>query len=66
MKLLTEYLDRAVSLERLAVSEADSNFKAELLIRRRPIGSWQPNAPKNTAYRLPASQKFQLRPETGR
>jgi hypothetical protein len=31
MKLLTEYLDRAVDLERLAASEPDSNFKIELL-----------------------------------
>jgi hypothetical protein len=31
MKLLTEYLDRAVSLERLAADEQDSKFKGELL-----------------------------------
>jgi hypothetical protein len=31
MKLLTEYLDRAVSLERLAANEQDSNFKSQLL-----------------------------------
>jgi hypothetical protein len=31
MKLLTEYLERAVNLERLAASEPDSNFKNELL-----------------------------------
>jgi hypothetical protein len=31
MKLLTEYLDRAVSLERLAASAPDSNFKSQLL-----------------------------------
>ena len=31
MKLLTEYLDRALNLERLAVGEQDSKFKAELL-----------------------------------
>jgi hypothetical protein len=31
MKLLTEYLDRAVSLERLAANEQDSKFKAQLL-----------------------------------
>lgn len=31
MKLLTEYLDRAVNLERLAASEQDSKFKTELL-----------------------------------
>ena len=31
MKLLTEYLDRAVNLERLAASEADSAFRTQLL-----------------------------------
>jgi hypothetical protein len=31
MKLLTEYLDRAVSLERLAADEQDSKFKNDLL-----------------------------------
>jgi hypothetical protein len=31
MKLLTEYLDCAVSLERLAAGEQDSKFKAQLI-----------------------------------
>ena len=31
MKLLTEHLERAINLERLAASEADSKFKTELL-----------------------------------
>jgi hypothetical protein len=31
MKLLAEYLDRAVTLERLAGDERDSKFKTELL-----------------------------------
>jgi hypothetical protein len=31
MKLLTQYLDRAVSLERLAADEQDSDFKTQLL-----------------------------------
>lgn len=31
MKLLTEYLERAVSLEALAANEPDSTFKTELL-----------------------------------
>jgi hypothetical protein len=31
MKLLTEYLERAVSLERLAADEQESQFKNELL-----------------------------------
>jgi hypothetical protein len=31
MKLLTEYLERAVNLERLAAGEQDSTFKTQLL-----------------------------------
>lgn len=31
MKLLTEYLERAVSLELLAADERDSTFKVQLL-----------------------------------
>jgi hypothetical protein len=31
MKLLTEYLERAVTLERLAAGESDSLFKDQLL-----------------------------------
>ena len=31
MKLLTEYLERAVSLEKLAADEQDSTFKTQLL-----------------------------------
>jgi hypothetical protein len=31
MKLLTEYLDRATALERLAANEQDSEFKTQLL-----------------------------------
>jgi hypothetical protein len=31
MKLLTEYLERAVSLERLAADEQDSKFKDDLM-----------------------------------
>ena len=31
MKLLTEYLERAISLERLAAGEEDSTFKTQLL-----------------------------------
>jgi len=31
MKLLTEYLERAVSLEKLATGEENSTFKSQLL-----------------------------------
>jgi hypothetical protein len=31
MKLLAEYLERAISLERLAANEQDSKFKDQLL-----------------------------------
>jgi hypothetical protein len=35
MKLLTEYLERAINLERLAASESDSKFNTELLRQRQ-------------------------------
>jgi hypothetical protein len=31
MKLLTEYLERAISLERMAADEPDSTFRTQLL-----------------------------------
>jgi hypothetical protein len=61
MKLLTEYLERAVNLERLAASEADSKFKTELLNQEQPTGRWRQNAPNNTACLLRVRQKFQLK-----
>ena len=33
MKLLTEYLERAVSLERMAQDEPDSTFRTQLLVQ---------------------------------
>ena len=33
MKLLTEYLERAVSLERMAADEPDSTFRTQLLVQ---------------------------------
>jgi hypothetical protein len=40
MKLLNEYLERAVSLEKLAAGEQDSTFKTQLLnqaaVKRHP------------------------------
>jgi hypothetical protein len=35
MKHLTEYLERAINLERLAASESDSKFNTELLRQRQ-------------------------------
>jgi hypothetical protein len=35
MKLLTEYLERAVNLERLAEGEQDERFRTELLTQAR-------------------------------
>jgi hypothetical protein len=49
MKLLTEYLTRAVSLERLAASEPDSNFKTQLLNQA-------------AAYRKLAARRSEIRP----
>nr|WP_249803188.1 hypothetical protein [Bradyrhizobium sp. 35] len=33
--MLTEYFERAVQLEQLALGEADANFKAQLLTQAR-------------------------------
>jgi hypothetical protein len=59
MKLLTEYLERAINLERLAASEQDSKFKTELLNqaaayrkmaakRAEQYGLPPPSPPENT------------------
>jgi hypothetical protein len=59
MKLLAEYLESAVNLERLAASEQDSKFKTELLNqaaayrklaarRAEQYGLPPPSPPKNS------------------
>ncbi|RZM94012.1 hypothetical protein CWO91_39755 [Bradyrhizobium genosp. SA-3] len=51
MKLLTEYLERAVQLEKLAASEPDSAFKSQLL---QQAGSYRKLAAKRAKdYGLP-------------
>jgi hypothetical protein len=52
LKLLTEYLDRAISLERLAAGEQDSTFRAQLLDQ---AAAYRKLAAKRAkAYGLPA------------
>ena len=59
VKLLTEYLERAVALERLAAGETDAAFKAQLLSqaaayrklaaeRAEQYGLPAPSAPENS------------------
>ena len=57
MKLLTQYLDRAVNLEQLAASEQDSKFKTELQAaayrkmaakRAKDYGLPPPSPPENS------------------
>jgi hypothetical protein len=51
MKLLTEYLERAVSLERLAADEQNSKFKNDLL---RQAAAYRTLATKRASdYGLP-------------
>jgi len=51
MKLLTEYLERATSLERLAADEPDSDFKNNLL---RQAAAYRKLAAKRASdYGLP-------------
>jgi hypothetical protein len=40
MKMLSEYLERAVEFERLADSETNEIFKAELLKQARPLATF--------------------------
>jgi hypothetical protein len=52
MKLLTEYLERAINLESLAADEADSGFKSQLLDQAE---AYRKLAAKRAAdYGLPA------------
>jgi len=51
MKMLTEYLERAVSLERLAANEQDSKFKEDLM---RQAAAYRKLAAKRASeYGLP-------------
>jgi hypothetical protein len=56
MKLLTEYLDRAVNLERLAANEPDSRFKAELLNQAAAYRKLA--ARRARQYGLPPADRF--------
>ena len=59
MKLLTEYPERAVQLERLAADEVDSVFKAKLL---EQAASYRKLAAKRAReYGLPPPSAPQLR-----
>ena len=73
MKLLTEYLERAVSLERLAAGEQDSMFKDELLSqaaayrklaakRANDYGLPPPSPPENSRGKL-GSRSPAMKPE---
>ncbi|MCS3761287.1 hypothetical protein [Bradyrhizobium centrosematis] len=53
MKLLTEYLERAVSLEKLAACEQNSTFKAQLLNQAtayRKLAAKRAQAPSPPEY----------------
>jgi hypothetical protein len=59
MKLLTEYLDRAVNLERLAAGEQDEKFRAELL---NQAAAYRRMAAKRAEeYGLPAPSAPEIR-----
>jgi hypothetical protein len=58
MKLLTEYLERAISLERLAANEQDSMFKNQLL---HQAGAYRKLAAKRAKeYGLPPPSTAEL------
>jgi hypothetical protein len=63
MKLLTEYLERAVSIERLAASEPDSTFKTQLL---NQAAAYRKLAAKRAEqYGLPPPSPPEIPNETG-
>jgi hypothetical protein len=57
MQLLTEYLERALSLGRLAANEPQSESKKSLLRQPEPE-RWRPSVPRITACPRPARQNF--------
>jgi hypothetical protein len=59
MKLLTEYLERAVNLERLATNEPDSKFRAELLNQAAAYRKMAAKRAEQYGCRLRARPKFQ-------
>jgi hypothetical protein len=54
MKLLTEYLEHALTFERLAAGEKDPKLKAELEGRQPPIVNWRRIGRSNTGSRCQA------------
>ncbi|WP_247487624.1 MULTISPECIES: hypothetical protein [unclassified Bradyrhizobium] len=60
MKLLTEYLERAIQLEKMAAEESDSEFKRDLLKQAGAYRNLQRNGPRYTASRLQARQSRRI------
>lgn len=58
MKLLMEYLERAVQLERLASSERDADFKEQLLTQAKAYRQLAAKRAKD--YGLPAPSALEL------
>jgi hypothetical protein len=58
MKLLTEYLDRAVQFENLAAAETDPKFKEHLKIKLRRIVNLRPRERRSLDCRRPVRQKI--------
>jgi hypothetical protein len=57
MKLLNEYLERAISLQAMAAEEPDSRFKQGLLEQAGAYRKLAAKRAKKTAYRPQAPQK---------
>ncbi|WP_439393774.1 hypothetical protein ACRQ5Q_31120 [Bradyrhizobium sp. PMVTL-01] len=58
MRLLVEYLERAVQLERLAASERDAGFKEQLLTQAQAYRKLAAKRAKD--YGLPAPSPSEL------
>ncbi|MBR1174350.1 hypothetical protein JQ617_10335 [Bradyrhizobium sp. KB893862 SZCCT0404] len=58
MKLLVEYLERAVQLERLASSERDAAFKEQLLTQAKSYRQLAAKRAKDYGLPAPSASEF--------
>ena len=65
MKLLTEYLERAVSLEQFAAGEQDSKFKEDLLRQAAAYRKLAAKRASDYAYLAEPARNFELRRPSG-
>jgi hypothetical protein len=52
MKMVAEYLDKALLFEQMASTENDPNLKEQLVKQAEAYRNWQLNAPRKKACRI--------------